>query len=789
MISLRGARLHNLQNVDADFPEHSITVVCGPSGCGKSSLALDTLHGECRRRYLETLSPFALRVLGGKKYIPLDDASGLIPSIAIGPSRGDAPAKATALSLAEADDAFHTLFASVALPTCPECGALAEFKTREQIVASVASLPEKSRLQFIVPLEHVSGNIAGKTLSELAAVFLPLGYSRALADGANCPLADLTAQEAKKVPKKFELVVDRIIIREGVRTRISEAVDACFKLSHDYLEIDNEGVRTVYSTMPRCPNGHSLAGNENGVLQAPESGHFSPYSAVGACEHCGGTGYADEENEVECERCKGLRLKPFLLNSSVGGKVSYASLIQQNFVDFKNSCTAIFADVPQTLVRTRETLFARLEAMEELGLGYLQPARGGNTLSSGELERLRLASAVTGYLDGMLFCLDEPAAGLHREDAVKLWNVLDKIRKRGNTLVLMEHNPEIISRADWIIEMGPGAGALGGKILAMGEREKVLGSKDSPTGNWLRRLEKERKKRKNGDSNVTPKGAAPKQCIAVSNFSAYGIAPITTAFPLGKFSVITGPSGSGKSTLMFKHLVAEFNRGSYAELGLEAMSVLSTGNFQGNRRSTVASAINILAPLRELFAALPESKLRGYAASKFATHAPGGRCETCKGEGVLLDPSGFEEMECPICQGRRFRDEVLEIRFKSLSIADILDMSVENAMNVFEAFPKFYPKLRPLVATGLGYLRLGQTTNNLSSGERARLRLSMALSKNNPPRTLYLFDEPARGLHDVDIQKLLELFHGLADQGHTLIAIEHSEDFLHSADFVLELGV
>lgn len=773
MISLRGARLHNLQNVDVDFPEHSITVVCGPSGCGKSSLAFDTLHGECRRRYLETLSPFALRVLGGKKYIPLDDASGLIPSVAMGPSRGEASAKAYALSLSDADDAFHTLFAGLARPTCPVCGKPAEFLSRERIVASIAAFPEKSRLQFVVPI-----SAEGKTLSELSAVFLPLGYSRGLADGQQCSLADLTATDAKMVPKKFEIVVDRIIIREGVRTRISEAVDSCFRISHDYLEIDNEGVRTTFSTVPRCPDGHDV-----GVLRAPETGLFSPYSLAGTCEYCSGTGFSDEENEVVCEQCNGLRLKPFLLNSRIlsgDTDYSYAELVQQNFEEFKKNCEVIFDSVPVTLQRTKETLISRLEAVIELGLGYLQPCRSGRTLSSGELERLRLASAVTGYLDGMLFCLDEPAAGLHREDALKLWNVLDKIRKRGNTLVLMEHNPEIISRADWIIEMGPGAGSLGGKVLAMGEREKVLANPDSPTGNWLRRL---KKKSTGPKKNV----AASKEAIVVKDFSEFGIKPINAKFPIGKFSVVTGPSGCGKSTLMFKHLVLEFKKGSFAKLGLEELSVLSTGNFVGNRRSTVASAVNVLSPLRDLFAMLPESKIRGYSASKFSLHAPGGRCETCKGEGVLLDPSGFEETECPVCQGRRFRDEILEIRFKSLSIADILEMSVENAMNLFEAFPKFYSKLRPLVATGLGYLRLGQVTANMSSGERARLRLSIALSKNNPPKTLYLFDEPARGLHDVDIQKLLELFHGLADQGHTLIAIEHSEDFIQSADFVLEL--
>lgn len=766
MISLRGASLHNLKNVDADFPKNSITVICGPSGCGKSSLAFDTLHGESKRRYLESLNPFVLKLLGGKKFIPLQSATGLIPSIALGPSRGEASLKETALSLGALDQAFHSLWAYFATPVCPICKKPATFQSREEIIEAIASLPEKSRIQCIakVPTQN-------KTLGELSALYLQQGFSRVLADNTPFSLADLTKAEEKIIPEKFEIVVDRIIIRENTRTRISEAVDACFKITRHTIEIDEEGKRTVYSSLPVCKDGHTQE-----PLPILEAKAFSRYTHYSTCSYCQGNGVI--ENSTTCPVCNGFGLASFLLDSVFNG-VSYKEAISLSFNEFRNLCLDIFnTNVPAFLHRTQNILQERLNAILELGLGYLSPCRNGESLSGGELERLRLVAATTGYLDGMLFCLDEPAAGLSSEDAIRLFKILEKIKARGNTLVLMEHHPEIISRADWIIEMGPRAGLQGGEILFQGAREEILARKDSPTGNWLRRLSEAK-----ASDNLAQTGPT----LDVVEFSKFGILPVCAKFPLAHFSVINGPSGSGKSTLLFEHLVPEFEKGNYSHLGLKKLNLLTTGSFHGNRKSTIASAIQIFTPLRELFASLPESKLRGYQAGKFATHAPGGRCETCKGEGIIYSPDGYEETECPVCLGKRFRDEVLEIRFKSLSIADILNLTVDEAVHLFEAFPKFFPKLKTLSETGLGYLHLGQTTQQLSGGERARLRLSIALEKKSNEPTLYLFDEPARGLHEVDIQKLLDLFSALCAQGHTIIAIEHSKDFEIRADYVLTL--
>ena len=841
-ISLCGCRLHNLKNVDVQFPLGKITVVCGPSGCGKSTLVLDTLHGESKRRYLETLSPFACELLGGRRNIPLDSAEGLSASLAIGPSHGEAPAKAYALSISECDSALRTLFAAFAKPACPVCGKPMESTSREEIIRQIASRPEGTKLQFFARVstgrEDVAGGkddagkpqvaaggksaakksarvpSAGQSLDKLSAVFLAQGYTRAIADGVVYSLADLTDAEKEICPKEFFIVVDRVIVRENTRTRIAEAVDGVLRLTHSHLTLDENGARVEFSTVPCCkehgtasstegsaggsvagPSGRFGAGSSGKfVAKALEAADFSPYSRAAACPCCGGTGIkenagndATDETSEECPECGGLRLKKSLLNASIEG-VTWAEVLNTPFSLLEKKVRGLFEGrIKQNLLPTLNSLLDRIEAINELDIGYLTAGRSGTTLSGGEMQRLRLASLSTGHLNGLLIALDEPASGLHHTDVDALWNVLKKVQSRGNTLVLIEHNPGIIAKADWIIEMGPGAGEKGGEVLFMGPAAEVLKNPASPTGNWIKYLKGTRREvpgaryEARGTKNVV-------KAIPVRDFALFDMKSVSADFPLKKFSVITGQSGSGKSTLMFKNLAVRAKAGEFATLGIDALSILSTGDFHGNRRSTVLSAINMGNLLRDLFAKLPESKVRGYAAGKFATHAAGGRCENCKGEGVILDPSGYEETECPVCLGKRFRDEVLEIRFKSLSIADILDMEIGNAYKLFANMKPFADKLKPLVDTGLDYLRLGQSTAHMSGGERARLRLSIALARAKAPNTLFLFDEPARGLHQVDIKHLLELIKGLTEAGHTVVAIEHAQDFVNAADYVVELS-
>jgi excinuclease ABC subunit A len=828
-ISLRGCRLHNLKNVDAQFPLGKITVVCGPSGCGKSTLVMDTLHGESKRRYLETLSPFAADMLGGKRSIPLDSAEGLPASLAIAATRGEAPAKATALSIAECDNALRTLFAAFAKPACPICGAPMVSQSREEIIREIAGMPVGTKLQFLAKIE-LSGSRT--TLDKLSAVFLAQGYTRAIADGTMYSLADLLPGEKVLTPKEFYIIVDRIIVRENTRTRIAEAVDGTLKLTHSAITLDIAGKRKFYSTKPCCPNAgdkeHKASDAE--AITNLDARSFSPYCRTSVCEYCDGTGIVvegsatkskgnsgkkdanevldDDDESDECPHCHGLRLKKTYLNATIDG-VSYKQILTTEFAELPKLLHQIFdGKVGQNLKATFNSLLDRIEAINDLGIGYLTPGRAGQTLSGGELQRLKLASLSTGHLNGLLIALDEPASGLHASDVAALWKVLEKIRKRGNTLVLIEHNPQIITRADYIIEMGPGAGEKGGEILFQGNRDEVLENPESPTGKWIRSLDER------GDSRsvagMTSKGikrettcglafdtrsgharsamtSSENPAILVNDFAKFDMAPVNAAFPINKFSVITGQSGSGKSTLLFENIAKRAKAEEFKKLGIDALSILTTGDFHGSKRSTVMSAIGLTTLLRDLFAKLPESKVRGYTASKFTTHAPGGRCENCKGEGVIYDPLGYEESECPVCLGKRFRDEVLEIRFKSLSIADILDMEIGSAYKLFTNMKPFAEKLKPLVDTGLDYLRLGQTTAHLSGGERARLRLSITLARAKAPNTLFLFDEPARGLHQKDIQQLLGLIHGLCNAGHTVIAIEHAQDFVNVADCVVEL--
>ena len=798
-ISIRGCRLHNLKNVDAQFPLGKITVVCGPSGCGKSTLVLDTLHGESKRRYLETLSPFAAELLGGRRIIPLDSAEGLPASLAVGPSHGEAPAKAYALSISECDSTLRGLFAKFARPACPICGSPMESQSREEIIREIAGLPQGSKLQFFAPLPS-----NGASLDKLSAVFLAQGFTRAVADGVVYSLADLTEAERKIVPQEFFIVVDRIIVRENTRTRIAEAVDGVLKLTHGEIILDIGGERKLYSTAPRCPKH----GEQQSRPLLPED--LSPYSHTSACPTCGGTGMvetSDDDCTEECPDCKGLRLKPNLLQSVIDNS-TWKDLLETPFAKLGAKLHQLFDNRLNANQKPAfNALLDRIEAIVELGIGYLTGGRSAATLSGGEIQRLRLSSLSTGHLNNLLIVLDEPASGLHQSDVEALWKVLKKVQSRGNTLVLIDHNPALIKKADWVIEMGPGAGEKGGEILFQGTAKDVLGNSESPTGKWIKELSNclpreggdLLSKKKKGDPRSEPGMTSKKKAsgmsskkdasaIAIKDFALFDMKPVSAEFPVQKFSVITGASGSGKSTLLFRNLAPRANAGEFEKLGIQALSVLSTGDFHGNRRSTVASAINLNTILRDLFAKLPESKVRGYTASKFATHTPGGRCENCKGEGVLYDPAGYEETECPVCLGRRFKDEILEVRFKSLSIADILDMEIGDAYKLFINMKPFADKLKPLVDTGLDYLKLGQTTTHLSGGERARLRLSIALARAKAPNTLFLFDEPARGLHKTDIEHLLALIHGLTEAGHTVIAIEHAQDFVNDADYVVELS-
>jgi excinuclease ABC subunit A len=734
-IQVLGAYAHNLKNIDVNFPLGKITVVCGPSGCGKSSLVLDVLHAESRRRYLETLGSSAI-MLGGPKHVPVKAIHNLRPSIALECGDKIIAKKATVASLAEIAPMLRILFAECANPVCPECGANMKSLNPQAMVEKLSAIKEGTKIQILAPV-----NISDKTLSELAKIYLAQGFVKAISDNKTISLDFLSKNMENSVPQEFYLIIDRIIAKENQRTRLSEAIEGALKVNENLILADLETQKLFLSTIPRCETHGCMA-------ESLCAGHFSPWNRLGQCPKCTGSG-------LNCSVCGGFQLKKLALNSK-WENFSWMDLHSKTLLDLNKELPTYLESVPKRLKTTLLDIPLRISILCDLGLGHLSLGRLAETLSSGEAQRIRLAALCTGHLNGILLCIDEPASGLHEKDIEKLWSTLLRLKERGNTLVIIEHHPTIINRADYVIEMGPGAGEGGGEILNFVPEKKI--------------------DLKFPKSNI-------KKHLKISKINFNNLKNLNIEIPIGAMSVICGVSGSGKSSLLWG-VIEPFARKK------KDLAVLAarTGRAFAQKRSTIATAIDIMQIFKNLFASQLESKIRGYLAPKFGTDKPGGRCETCKGNGFLLDPSGYEESQCPICQGKRYRDEILEIRFKLMSIADVLELSVSKALEIFVNFENLTSKLKPLADTGLHYLRLGQPTTHLSGGELQRLRLAQDLSKAGSPGTLYLFDEPARGLSAKDTALLLNLLKGLTQKGHTVIAIEHNEMFINYADRIFELG-
>ena len=762
-IQVLGAYAHNLKNIDAAFPLESITVLCGPSACGKSSLALDVLHAESRRRYLETLGSSAIAMLGGPKQVPVKAIHNLRPSIVLECGDKITQKKATVASLAEIAPMLRILFAECAKPICPICEAEMNSFTPQAMVKKLSAIKEGMKIQILAPV-----SVNNRTLGELAKIHLAQGFVKAISDNKTISLDFLSKNMENQVPQEFYLIIDRIIAKENQRTRLSEAIDGALKVNENLILADLETQKLFLSTIPRCET-HDCAAESLSIW------HFSPWSRLGQCPKCSGNG-------LNCPVCNGFQLKTLALHSK-WENFSWIGLHSKTLAELNESLPAYLENTPKRLKAALLDIPLRISILCDLGLGHLSLGRLAETLSSGEAQRVRFAALCTGHLNGVLLCIDEPASGLHKKDIEKLWNVLLKLKEKGNTLAIIEHHPTIISRADHVIEMGPGAGEEGGEIIREGPPAPTVFKFDiaSPARNIP---------------------AESLNCIQIKNARANNLKNINVSIPTQALIVISGVSGSGKSSLLWgvieplissaleknvKKLVAKC--GILGNLqGINAILAVKTGRIFAKKRSTVATAIDVMQQLKNLFANLPESKMRGYSAIKFGADKPGGRCETCKGDGFLLDPSGYEESECPICLGKKYRDEILEVRFKLMSMADVLNLSVSKALEIFANFESLTSKLKPLAETGLHYLRLGQPTTHLSGGELQRLRLAQDLAKAKLPRTLYLFDEPARGLSPKDTAMLLDLLKGLTQKGHTVIAIEHNEMFRNNADRIFELG-
>jgi excinuclease ABC subunit A len=673
---------------------------------------------------------------------------------------------------------------------CPHCQRPLDVVNSQEMVQRIAELPLGSRLHLLAPIL-----VSGENLQQLSENWIAQGFVRAHIDGAFVELAEIPKRTLVNIPKEFAVVVDRWLLKDGLRSRIADSVAIALRIGQGSLWIHRgeTGLPLFLSLHPRCPEHGTL-------LSTLEPGLFSPHSPLGRCPHCEGSG---EINDAECPVCKGDRLQEILLQTRFL-KYSWRSIQHFEASELITILEPLFATLPEQLRQASQQVRERLHVMERLGIGHLALGRGVRTLSDGEWQRLRLVGLAGGHLNGILFVLDEPGSGLHPKDCERIWSLLEEIRSRGNTLLLIEHQPSFLRQADYLIEMGPGAGELGGEILRQGTRAEVLAHADSPTRLWLESL-----------TDALPKTPAlpinhPMLRVVVRPFR--NLKSMHLEIPTGAFTVLCGVSGSGKSTLLSdgiapalrsifqstlpikkgKHPSVRLESPAWCTIenhpGIEALVEASSEGLRASHRSTVATATGLMTPLRDLFASLPEARTRGFGPSFFSLNTAGGRCESCLGLGSLEDPSGFGDYTCHVCQGKRFRDEILNVRFKTLNIAEILDLTVDKACSLFSAIPGFSSRLSPVRDTGLGYLSLGQPTTHLSGGELQRLGLAIELAKTSSRPTLHIFDEPARGLHRLDIDRLIELFRQLTKQGHTIIAIEHQPTFVRSADWILELG-
>ncbi len=797
-IVIRGARVHNLKNIDVEIPRERFVVITGVSGSGKSSLAFDTLYAEGQRRYLESLSADARQFLRQMERPDVESIEGLSPAIAIQQKTVIFSPRSTVGTITEIYDYLRLLYARAGQPTCIQCGRIIVAYTTEQIVDELFSLPAQSRIVVLAPIRSADTR---ETFAELARA----GFTRVMIGREVKQLSEeVYVDEGQK--EQLNLVVDRLAIRVGVQKRLADSLEMASRYGDGVIKIEvaraesGEALERVFSQKLVCVHcGLSLP--------EIEPRFFSFNSPYGACPTCGGLGVASKagrrgggtQREVAaqvCGRCHGSRLKQESLAVKLGGKsiAELASLPAKDALGFllqlelRGKEAKIGKNVLAEIVN-------RLRFLTQIGLDYLSLDRSSNTLSSGEAQRVRLATQIGSNLAGVLYLLDEPSVGLHQADNTRLLGLLKQLRDRGNSVVVVEHDPETILEADYVIDMGPGAGVQGGEVVAQGTPAEIMRSADSLTGQYL-----------SGRSQIAVPAQRRKAsgALILTGAREHNLKNITVEFPVGAFTCVTGVSGAGKSTLvidiLYPALAARLhdsseNLGAFDELrGWEHFDrVIAVDQTPIGRtpRSNPATYIGIYDDVRALFAQLPEARVRGYKPARFSFNASGGRCEACRGDGVsrvdmYFLPDVF--VTCDICKGKRYNRETLEIKYKGLSIADILELTVNQAAEILNPIPSIFGKLRTLREVGLGYIQLGQTASTLSGGEAQRVKLARELARRSVGRSLYILDEPTTGLHFEDVKKLLDLLNRLTDLGNTMVVIEHNLDVIKTADYVIDLG-
>ncbi|OGZ01735.1 MAG: ABC-ATPase UvrA [Candidatus Liptonbacteria bacterium RIFCSPLOWO2_01_FULL_56_20] len=798
-IVIKGAREHNLKNISLELPRDKMIVFTGLSGSGKSSLAFDTIFAEGQRRYIESLSAYARQFLGRLDKPDVDEIEGLSPAISIDQKSHSSNPRSTVATITEIYDYLRVLFARVGKPYCPRCGREIRKMTNEEIVDAVIDISKRNKSgKNLVVLAPIVRGRKGEYYQVLYD-FLNAGFREVRVDGKLYPLRDRIELSRYK-QHTIELVIDRIphgvnFREKDNRLRLAEAIESALKYGNDVVTVitDHEISLSAKFTCPH--DGFSFPEIEPRL--------FSFNSPYGACPACHGLGTEEVWSEKICPACRGKRLKEESLSVLLNGK-NIAAVVQFSigeaygfFGQLEISAKERFkevAEVPLKEIRNR------LKFMIDVGLSYLTLERRAGTLSGGEAQRIRLASQIGSRLVGTLYILDEPTIGLHQRDNAKLLSTLHNLRDLGNTIIVVEHDEETIRSADYLVDVGPGAGIHGGEIIAAGPIPEIFkdSKKRSLTLEYLR-----------GKQFIEVPGERRKilkqhDALTIVGATANNLKNINVKVPLRRFTAVTGVSGSGKSTLvyevLFKTLSNKFN-GSVYKVGPHKSI---TGTEYINRvinidqspigrtpRSNPATYVGAWTFIRDLFSTTEDARVRGYKPGRFSFNVPGGRCENCEGHGTIAIEMHFLPtvyVQCEICKGKRFDRETLEVEYKEKNIYDVLGMTIEETVKFFDDIPWLHERLKILEEVGLGYLELGQPATTLSGGEAQRVKLSAELGKRDTRRTLYLLDEPTTGLHFADVDNLLHVLQRLVDRGNTVVVIEHNLDVIKSADYVIDLG-
>ena len=901
-IVIKGAKEHNLKNINLEIPRDKLVVITGLSGSGKSSLAFDTLYAEGQRRYVESLSSYARQFLGLMEKPDVESIDGLSPAISIDQKTTSKNPRSTVGTVTEIYDYIRLLYARIGVPYCPICGKKIEKQTIDQIIDNIMKLEEGTKIQVIAPVIRGRKGEYTKLIQDL----LKEGFIRTRIDGENVELSD-DIQIDRKKKHNIDLIVDRLVIKPEIRSRLTESVEIALKHADNIVTIDAQGKgETLYSQNYACPDcGFSF----------PEltPRMFSFNNPQGACPECTGIGYLmkmDEDliipdknktlydgvkafgsstmkkgetmakmyfeaigkhygvdikvpikklprdfldkilygtgdecidfehespfgirkfsapfegviptlerrhnetksqgmrefyemymSESPCHVCHGARLRKEILSIKVGDK-NINELTDMPINKIRDYLKNLELTNQEKLIGEQifKEIDKRLNFLIDVGLEYLTLSRSAGTLSGGESQRIRLATQIGSGLTGVLYILDEPSIGLHQRDNDKLLATLKKLRDLGNTLLVVEHDEDTMYAADQIIDIGPGAGVHGGNVMAQGTAEEVKKVENSITGQYLsgrKRIPVPKKRRK------TVKGKA----IEVKGATEHNLKNISVKFPLGVFNCVTGVSGSGKSTLvneiLYKTIIKQLN-GSNEKPGkcrevagienIDKIINIDQSPIGRTPRSNPATYTGVFDTIRDIFANTNEAKLRGYQKGRFSFNVQGGRCEACNGDGLIKIEMHFLPdiyVPCEVCKGKRYNHETLEVKYKGKTIADVLDMTVEEALSFFSNIPKIKQKIQTLYDVGLGYIKLGQPSTTLSGGEAQRVKLATELSKRATGKTLYILDEPTTGLHIADVHRLVDILQRLVDTGNTIIVIEHNLDLIKTADYIIDLG-